>query len=134
MQIILSQAELEQAIKNYVNDLMNVREGSQLSIELRAGRGIDGFTATVDIVKSGEPIPAKTVVPVATPLSVVTAKPTPRTVIKEEPVVEDEPETEAPVAIKSEQQDAAIETKEEPVAEAATTVRRPLFGNLKKPE
>lgn len=134
MQIILSQAELEQAIKNYVNDLMNVREGSQLSIELRAGRGIDGFTATVDIVKSGEPIPAKTVVPVATPLPVIAAKPTPRTVVKEEPVVEDESETEVPVAIKSEQQDAAIETKEEPVAEATTTVRRPLFGNLKKPE
>ena len=38
------------------------------------------------------------------------------------------------VANKSEQQEAAVETKEEAPAEAPSTVRRPLFGSLKKPE
>ena len=65
MQLILPQSELEQAIKNYVNDLMNVKDGTELSIDLKAGRGLDGFTATVDIIKAGTAMPAKTVVPAA---------------------------------------------------------------------
>lgn len=132
MQLILPQSELEQAIKNYVNDLMNVKDGTELSIDLRAGRGLDGFTATVDIIKSGTVIPAKTVVPVATPTPVV--KVVARAVIKEEPVAEEKPAEDTSVANKSEQQEAASEAKEETPAEAPTTVRRPLFGSLKKPE
>lgn len=132
MQLILPQSELEQAIKNYVNDLMNVKDGTELSIDLRAGRGLDGFTATVDIIKSGTAIPAKTVVPVATPTPVV--KVVARAVIKEEPVAEEKPAEDTSVANKSEQQEAASEAKEETPAEAPTTVRRPLFGSLKKPE
>lgn len=142
MQLILPQSELEQAIKNYVNDLMNVKEGTELSIDLKAGRGLDGFTATVDIIKSGTAMPAKTVVPAATiPVATTPApavvKVTARTVAKEEPVAEnvpvDTPEA-TPVADKSEQQEAATEAKEEATPEATTTVRRPLFGSLKKPE
>ena len=99
MQLILPQSELEQAIKNYVNDLMNVKDGTELSIDLRAGRGLDGFTATVDIIKSGTAIPAKTVVPAAViPAPVPVAAPvkvTPRPVAKEEPVAEEKP-AEAP--------------------------------------
>jgi len=153
MQLILPQSELEQAIKNYVNDLMNVKDGAELCIDLRAGRGVDGFTATVDIIKSGTAAPVKTVVPMATPLAaVVPANPSmaalkvpARTVVKESPeavpvavvVVEEvlvvEPQAPA-VADKSEQQDAAVETKEEAAPEVTTTVRRPLFGSLKKPE
>lgn len=132
MQLILPQSELEQAIKNYVNDLMNVKDGTELSIDLRAGRGLDGFTATVDIIKSGTAIPAKTVVPVATPTPVV--KVVARAVIKEEPVAEEKPAEDTSVANKSEQQEAASEAKEEAPAEAPSTVRRPLFGSLKKPE
>lgn len=138
MQLILPQSELEQAIKNYVNDLMNVKDGTELSIDLRAGRGLDGFTATVDIIKAGTAIPAKTVVPAAvTPAPVPVAAPvkvTPRPVAKEEPVTEEKPTEDTSVANKSEQQEAVSEAKEEAPAEAPSTVRRPLFGSLKKPE
>lgn len=139
MQLILPQSELEQAIKNYVNDLMNVKEGTELSIDLKAGRGLDGFTATVDIIKSGTAMPAKTVVPAATiPVATTPApavvKVTARTVVKEEPVAEEKPTEDESVADKSEQQEAATEAKEEATPEATTTVRRPLFGSLKKPE
>ena len=138
MQLILPQSELEQAIKNYVNDLMNVKEGTELSIDLKAGRGLDGFTATVDIIKAGMAIPAKTVVPAAViPAPVPVAAPvkvTPRPVAKEEPVAEEKRAEDTSVANKSEQQEAASEAKEEAAPEATTTVRRPLFGSLKKPE
>ena len=138
MQLILPQSELEQAIKNYVNDLMNVKDGTELSIDLRAGRGLDGFTATVDIIKAGTAMPAKTVVPAAViPAPVPVAAPvkvTPRPVAKEEPVAEEKPAEDTSVANKSEQQEAASEAKEEAPAEAPSTVRRPLFGSLKKPE
>jgi type IV secretory pathway VirB10-like protein len=138
MQLILPQSELEQAIKNYVNDLMNVKDGTELSIDLKAGRGLDGFTATVDIIKAGTAMPAKTVVPAAViPAPVPVAAPvkvTPRPVAKEEPVAEEKPAEDTSVANKSEQQEAASEAKEEAPAEAPSTVRRPLFGSLKKPE
>ena len=144
MQLILPQSELEQAITDYVHGIMNIKDGNTMTIDLKAGRGLDGFTATVDIVKSGTPVPAKTVVPAAIPLTASTVQPlklTPRSPAKEEPaavvVVEEvivvTPEVTA-VATKSEQQDAAVETKEEATAEAAPAVRRPLFGSLKKPE
>ena len=144
MQLILPQSELETAITEYVHGIMNIKDGNTMTIDLKAGRGLDGFTATVDIVKSGTPVPAKTVVPAATPVtaSIVTPmKVIPRPPAKEEPVavvvVEEvivvTPE-DTSVANKSEQQEAAVETKEEAPAEAPTTVRRPLFGSLKKPE
>lgn len=111
---------------------MNVKDGTELSIDLKAGRGLDGFTATVDIIKAGMAIPAKTVVPAAVIPAPV--KVTPRPVAKEEPVAEEKPAEDTSVANKSEQQEAASEAKEEAPAEAPTTVRRPLFGSLKKPE
>ena len=144
MQLILPQSELETAITEYVHGIMNIKDGNTMTIDLKAGRGLDGFTATVDIVKSGTPVPAKTVVPAATPVtaSIVTPmKVIPRPPAKEEPVavvvVEEvivgTPE-DTSVANKSEQQEAASEAKEEAPAEAPTAVRRPLFGSLKKPE
>ena len=138
MQIILPQSELEAAIAEYVHGIMNIKEGNTMTIDLRAGRGLDGFTATVDIVKSGTAIPAKTVVPAAvipTPVPVeAPVKVTPRPVAKEEPVTEEKPTEDTSVANKSEQQEAVSEAKEEAPAEAPSSVRRPLFGTLKKPE
>ena len=144
MQIILPQSELEAAIAEYVHGIMNIKDGNTMTIDLKAGRGLDGFTATVDIVKSGTPVPAKTVVPAAIPLTapiVTPMKVTPRSLIKEEPVavvVNDEVIVDTPevttVVTKSEQQEAAVETKEETPAEVTPAVRRPLFGSLKKPE
>jgi hypothetical protein len=159
MQLILPQSDLEQAIKNYVNDLVNIKEGTTIEIDLKAGRGLDGFTATVDINKIGGPSAPKTVVPAALPMVQPVrepskgilrgvAVPVPETVAEPEaqpeavqqaeadpvPEVVELPTPEAE-ATKSEQPKAATpKATEEPAAVAATPTRRPIFGNLKKPE
>jgi hypothetical protein len=129
MELTLKQQELELAIQNHVRKLFTNTDGFVFNVDLRAGRGVDGFTATVDISEAGTPTPPKTVVP----------KPVPRNA---EPVVEEiddipaaTPTTEAsPVDNKSEQPEAAaaVETQEE-TPTAATTGRRPLFSKLNKP-
>ena len=50
MQIILVQAEIEKAIRNYVNSKVQVNEGQDIRIDLSASRGPEGFRATIDIV------------------------------------------------------------------------------------
>lgn len=54
MQITLVQSEIEQALRTYVNNLINIKEGTQINIDLSAGRGADGFKATIDIVQLGD--------------------------------------------------------------------------------
>jgi len=49
MQIILNQAEIEEAIRNHVHGQVTIRESQEMSIDLRAGRGENGFTAELDI-------------------------------------------------------------------------------------
>ena len=72
MQITLIQSEIEQALKNYINDIMSVKDGMEIEIQLKATRGEEGTTAIIDIVPqkpkatrgsrtSGE-IPAKPIV------------------------------------------------------------------------
>ena len=65
MQITLNQTEIETALRRYVNDQVNVREGHEIVIDLKAGRGENGHSAIIDIVpqgqaKASEPTPAKT--------------------------------------------------------------------------
>lgn len=50
MQIILVQAEIEKAIRNYVNSKVQVNEGQDIRIDLSASRGPEGFRATIDII------------------------------------------------------------------------------------
>ena len=48
MQIILVQAEIETAIRNYVNSKVKVNEGQDIRIDLSASRGPEGFRANID--------------------------------------------------------------------------------------
>ena len=50
MQIILVQAEIEIAIRKYVNSKVKVNEGQDIRIDLSASRGPEGFRATIDII------------------------------------------------------------------------------------
>lgn len=52
MRIQIVQTEMEQAIKDFVLGQLNVNEGMDITVELRAGRGEDGFTADINIVPS----------------------------------------------------------------------------------
>jgi hypothetical protein len=50
MQITIVQAEIETAIRKYIEEQINVRDGMRIDIDLSATRGADGFKAIIDIV------------------------------------------------------------------------------------
>lgn len=56
MKIIIHQAEIEQAITDYINSQVNVRPGQKIAIDLAATRGSAGFTAEISISRPEEPI------------------------------------------------------------------------------
>ena len=50
MQSTIVQAEIEQAITDFIHRQINVREGMLIQIDLKATRGDHGFQAVIDIV------------------------------------------------------------------------------------
>ena len=126
MQITLIQAEIETAIKQYVEDLINIKDNMEIAIDLKAGRGVDGFTAAIDIVKKGSAA-AKTVIPEPQPRRGIL-----RAVVEPE---EKEEEMEA-VSVEEEAKETATEPEQKENLEAAetkeesTTPRKSIFANL----
>lgn len=91
MQITITQAEIETAIRNYTLALIAVREDMRIDIELRATRGAEGYTAVIDINPAGGPDGGEAIPesPKVEPEAKVEAKPEPKT---ETPAVEVEAE------------------------------------------
>lgn len=124
MQIIINQAQIEEAINQYMLKKINLNAGSAFEIEIAATRGAGGFTATINIVEDApkaviaEPV-KRTVI--AKPQNVATEKQ------KELPLEEAVPEVSASPEVVA---DAA-----QPPEEAAkpAPVKRQLFGSLTKP-
>ena len=100
MQLILTQSDIETALINYVNELVNIKDGMSITVDLKATRGADGATAIIDIS------PAKTgsakAEPVVKPAVVTNSKPAqakaetkaePKAEVKADPKPEVEPET-----------------------------------------
>jgi hypothetical protein len=56
MQIILVQAEIEKALTDYVLGMISIRDDQQITIDLSATRGTDGFKALIDIVPLGQEV------------------------------------------------------------------------------
>lgn len=139
MQITLVQAEIEQALTEYIHRQINVREGMHIEIDLAATRGQQGFTAMIDIVPDDAP-PAAT--PVVRPaMRSVTRKDTPTvvtearasTVAVEAPAQQELP-IEVPAIEEAKAETAAVEDDAAVDAVMQTTGNRPsLFGGLKKP-
>ena len=146
MQITLIQSEIEQALKNYINDIMSVKDGMEIEIQLKATRGEEGTTAIIDIVPqkpkasrggrtSGE-VPAK--VEPAKAAAPAKAEPAPA-VAEAEPVAESVAEAEADdaeqVAEQAQepevQEPAPVEAEQAPAEEAP---RKSLFAGLSKPQ
>ena len=50
MQIVLQHDEILEALKEYANRIINVAPGNDINIDLKAGRGENGYSATLDIV------------------------------------------------------------------------------------
>lgn len=144
MQIILVQAEVEQAIKDYIANRVTLAKGTEIAIDLKAGRGPEGFTASIDIV----PADAKLATIAAAPVkrAVVKAQETtmtaPETVTATQASDEgtnDSQETDSPQeTVSSESTDGAnaesgtAETASDET-EAASAPARSLFAGLKKP-
>lgn len=121
MLITLNQAEIESAIHNLVNEQVNIKDGHEITIELRAGRGPEGFTATIDIVpvQSTEAAPAKN-------LGLQEKVKAARQSV--EPSKTEEPEEAGDVA---EEDAQAVEGEED--AAPPTEAPQSLFKNLAKP-
>lgn len=140
MQITLIQSEIEQALKNYINDIMSVKDGMEIEIQLKATRGEEGTTAIIDIVpqkpkaarggrSSGE-IPAKAE-PVKAAAAPVKADPAPVA----ESVAEAEADDAEQVAEQAQEPEALepapVEAEQAPAEEAP---RKSLFAGLSKPQ
>ncbi|WAK44952.1 hypothetical protein Fifi067_00032 [Erwinia phage Fifi067] len=152
MQVTLNQQEIETALKTYINDQITIKDGMEITIDLKAGRGPEGFSANIDIAPPKTPVKGQ---------AAAAAKPTPavaKPVVKQEPKPETQtnntvvagaatnagdvkPETQPEVneqeqqtEVKDEadaQAEQQVEVQEEVQAEAKP--RASLFGGLKKP-
>lgn len=49
MQITLNQDEIEEALVTYVRGQINLNDDQEIGIDFKAGRGDNGYTATLDI-------------------------------------------------------------------------------------
>ena len=147
MQITLIQSEIEQALKNYINDIMSVKDGMEIEIQLKATRGEEGTTAIIDIVPqkpkasrggrtSGE-VPAKAEpAKAAAPAKAEAAQ---AVAVEAEPVAESVAEAEADDAEQVAEQaqeaealePAPVEAEQAPAEEAP---RKSLFAGLSKPQ
>ena len=155
MQIILIQAEIEVAIRNYVNSKVKIAAGQDIRIDLSASRGPEGFRANIDIVDAEVPVEAYSprAATTAAPKTAAaeaddpTPAPTPKkkaapaqleaeveepASLSTEKVAVDEPSAQEQV-VAQEQEQVQESTNVEESAEASTTeptpaVRKPLFG------
>lgn len=158
MQIILIQAEIEVAIRNYVNSKVKIAAGQDIRIDLSASRGPEGFRANIDIVDAEVPVDVyipRTATAVASKTAAVGAdEPTPAPTPKKKAApAQLEAEVEEPAAPSTEkvavdepsaqeqgvaQEQEQVSTNVEESAEASTTetapaVRKPLFGKSLAP-
>ncbi|MNO13150.1 hypothetical protein D3C76_27760 [compost metagenome] len=148
MQITLNQLEIEAALKAYILNQININDGMEIVIDLKATRGEAGTTAIIDIVPRVEEKAEQ--VKASAPTRTVTAQA--KEVTKDKPAAvasasmakvaaaaqaEAEPETESLPNDESEAVDQAVaqaEAESEQAEEAeetqATAPRQSLFKNL----
>lgn len=93
MQITLNQEEIELALDNFVRSRIQVSDGQDIVFDLKAGRGDNGFTATLDIVPSAT-TKSKPVALRSKPRAVETPKVEEPEAPEAEPMTAEEPETE----------------------------------------
>jgi hypothetical protein len=139
MQLILTQNDIELALKNYVNSLLTINGDTEITVELKATRGADGSTAIIDILPAtkAKTIEAPKEVPAPVTKRVVTA--TKAEVVKDEPPQEVEkssdPEPSVAVSSDPEPEDEAenVPVTDEPEtqdAEAEPAPEAPKKGSL----
>ena len=151
MQITLNQVEIEQALRNYVAEMVAVKDGMTIAVTIRATRGEEGTTAVIDILPEvvAEVVPPVVEKAVRQPRALRTpAKAAAEVVATPDPVVATatpaaeavaEPQAEAPVdpvlPDEEEEETSPAETIPDPVVEDVTPAAKPtsLFAGLKRP-
>lgn len=150
MQITIVQAEIEQAIRDYVSSQLKVADGMEMTIDLSATRGAEGFKATIDIhpitgvVKvavTNQPTQAAqmTKPTIFTPptISIRTTEPETKAVEETPSIIEGvNPETfaeDTTVNAAPDGEDKAEESKTEAPAQSSGNSRS-LFKGLQKPK
>ena len=152
MQIILNQTEIEQALVSYIATRLAINDGQEIVVEMTAGRGADGYRATVEIKDAAAATPA-----VQAPKPTPAPAPAPAGGITRKPKAEDPAKPEqaaAPVESKPAQAEAqgaaadapfdggtdtsdpesgatadvAEETQQTEKPAEAPAIRKPLFG------
>lgn len=54
MQITINQTQIEKAILDFMHKRINIKEGTEVRIEMRATRGAEGFSANIEIIDDQE--------------------------------------------------------------------------------
>lgn len=156
MKITIEQLDIEQAIKDHIGSMMEIKEGAQLEIDLSATRGSAGFTATITIRNADEaarkPVTAEASVDttqtatMTKPAKVAKVLNIPKTNEKPEeeaaPIEETPVEDTASVAQTEEQAEVSSVTNEAAPADEAEQPAEPteaaprasLFSGLNKPK
>lgn len=154
MQITIVQADIEEAIRNYITSQIQVRQGMRIDIDLRATRGPEGYQAIIDIVPESRPSTAVATGSTGVAQAVEAARAVPKanrpTSVTKAAEAETASNEEAPAGNTdsrsgstdtgntAETAQDAPETDAEspdstPASEDAGTGRKSLFGDLKKP-
>lgn len=142
MQITLDQPEIELALREYVSNILTIREGSQMNIEFTSTRNPPGLNAKIDITNSlkASVIPAAKVVeaPVAALAHPAPALHVVQDETKAETKAEEAPfDTSAQGAEGASQGEQATsgdpEQSEGTEQQAAAGAGRSLFKNFAKP-
>ena len=127
MQINLNEADIIEAIEEHVRKKVNFDADVEVVIDLKATRGPEGFTATIDL---GSPAPK------ATPEKATRAPRTPKAAPEPEPAQEapqeaaEQPPAETPAGVPVDENGDAADAGDAPPAEEKP---RSLFANLGKP-
>lgn len=157
MQIILNQTEIEQALVSYIATRLAINEGQEIVVEMTAGRGADGYRATVEIKDAAAATPAVQApkpTPAPAPAGGITRKPKAEDPAKPEQAAAPVEQAAAPVEPKPAQAEAqgaaadapfdggtatsdpesgatadvAEETQQTEKPAEAPAIRKPLFG------
>lgn len=136
MKITIVESEIQEAIRAHIERQITVKDGMEITMEIRATRGEDGFIANIDIspIKAGADTPrataAEQVTATQAPVADTAAAPAvfrPRVTRK---AVEAAPEAEAEAEAEAEVEEAEVaQVTLSPEGEAATiSAPKSLFG------
>ena len=134
MQIIIAQYEIEEAIKNYVCARIAVSGNTEITVDLTAGRGADGFKATIELTDKAVKQAAQPK-PITRPATVDVPTKTAEVMIEAEAVAGGVDVVAEEVAALDEPVTAATPEAEDPQTPAAApTAPKSLFRDLPRPK